>query len=143
MKSHQKAQCVYGKPSGRAFPDGNIFSLSYHLSLFGIGLPLFLCIAEGLALKTKNPTWLLLAAFMLTSWGVAQYPYIIPPALTIEQAANAPQVIETLLIVMGIGMLIVVPALLCLFVVFKWSPATVIAGSPTQEGQSGRADAAE
>lgn len=38
-------------------------SLSFHIifSLFGIGLPLFLCIAEGLALKTKNPTWLLLA----------------------------------------------------------------------------------
>lgn len=38
-------------------------SLAFHImfSLFGIGLPLFLCLAEGLALKTKNPTWLLLA----------------------------------------------------------------------------------
>ena len=38
-------------------------SLAFHIifSLFGVGLPLFLCIAEGLALKTKNPTWLLLA----------------------------------------------------------------------------------
>ncbi len=77
---------------------------------------------------------ILQTAFMLTSWGVAQYPYIIPPAPTIEQAANAPQVIETLLIVMGIGMLIVVPAILYLFMVFKWSPAAVIAGSRPQEG---------
>lgn len=38
-------------------------SLAFHIvfSLFGVGLPLFLCIAEGLALKTRNPVWLLLA----------------------------------------------------------------------------------
>ena len=38
-------------------------SLAFHImfSLFGVGLPLFLCIAEGLALRTKDPTWLLLA----------------------------------------------------------------------------------
>ncbi len=38
-------------------------SLAFHIifSVFGIGLPLFLCIAEGLGLKTKDPTWLLLA----------------------------------------------------------------------------------
>jgi len=38
-------------------------SLAFHIifSLFGVGLPLFLCLAEGLALKTKDPTWLLLA----------------------------------------------------------------------------------
>lgn len=63
-------------------------------------------------------------ALMLISWGVSQYPYLIPPSLTIEQAANAPQVILTLLIVMCIGMLIVIPALLFLFTVFKWTPST-------------------
>lgn len=38
-------------------------SLAFHItfSLFGIGLPFLLCIAEGLGLKTGNPTWLLLA----------------------------------------------------------------------------------
>ncbi|HZR40505.1 MAG TPA: cytochrome ubiquinol oxidase subunit I [Ktedonobacteraceae bacterium] len=37
-------------------------SLAFHIAitLFGVGLPFFLCITEGLALKTKNPTWLLL-----------------------------------------------------------------------------------
>lgn len=75
--------------------------------------------------------------FMLISWGVAQYPYIIPPKLTIEQVANAPQVIEILLIMMGIGMVIVMPSLLFLFIVFKWSPAAVISGVRTQEGQKG------
>lgn len=37
-------------------------SLAFHIifSVLGVGLPLLLCIAEGLALKTKNPTWMLL-----------------------------------------------------------------------------------
>ncbi len=73
---------------------------------------------------------------MLFSWGIAQYPYILPPTLTIEQAANAPQVVTTLLIVMIIGMLIVIPSLLFLFRVFKWSPAAVISGSRAQEKES-------
>lgn len=72
-------------------------------------------------------------ALMLFSWGIAQYPYILPPSLTIEQAANAPQVVATLLVVMIIGMLIVIPSLLFLFRVFKWSPAAVISGSRAQE----------
>ncbi len=37
-------------------------SLAFHIifSALGVGLPLLLCIAEGLALKTKNPIWMLL-----------------------------------------------------------------------------------
>jgi len=61
-------------------------------------------------------------ALMLITWGVSQYPYIIPPQLTIEQAANDPQVITILLIVMVIGMVILLPALLFLFIIFKWTP---------------------
>lgn len=38
-------------------------SLAFHIifSALGVGMPLLLCIAEGLALKTKNPVWLRLA----------------------------------------------------------------------------------
>ncbi|GHO45232.1 cytochrome ubiquinol oxidase subunit I [Ktedonospora formicarum] len=37
-------------------------SLAFHIifSVLGVGLPLLLCISEGLALKTKNPTYMLL-----------------------------------------------------------------------------------
>jgi cytochrome d ubiquinol oxidase subunit I len=37
-------------------------SLAFHIifSALGVGLPLLFCIAEGLALKTKNPTWMML-----------------------------------------------------------------------------------
>lgn len=37
-------------------------SLAFHIvfSALGVGLPLLLCIAEGLALKTKKPVWMML-----------------------------------------------------------------------------------
>src|SRR5690348_14326104 len=37
-------------------------SLAFHIvfSALGVGIPLLLCIAEGLALRTKNPTWMML-----------------------------------------------------------------------------------
>src|SRR5579859_525407 len=37
-------------------------SLAFHIvfSALGVGLPLLLCVAEGLALKTKNPVWMML-----------------------------------------------------------------------------------
>ncbi len=61
-------------------------------------------------------------ALLLISWGVSQYPYLIPPNLTIEQAANTPEMITTLLVAMLIGMAVVLPALFYLLRVFKWTP---------------------
>ena len=58
-------------------------------------------------------------AFLLGSWGLSQYPYIIPPHVTIENAANDPNVIVILLISIGIGMVLILPALYYLFSVFK------------------------
>ncbi|GAC1387503.1 MAG: cytochrome d ubiquinol oxidase subunit II [Ktedonobacteraceae bacterium] len=59
------------------------------------------------------------AAFMLGSWGLSQIPYIIPPHVTIDNAANDPNVILILLLCTVIGMLIVLPSLYYLFSVFK------------------------
>lgn len=62
-------------------------------------------------------------ALLLICWGVSQYPYLIPPRLTIEQAASTPAMVSTLLVVMLAGMAIVLPALVYLFKVFRWTPA--------------------
>lgn len=58
-------------------------------------------------------------AFLLGSWGLSQYPYIIPPHVTIANSANDPNVILTLLIAIAIGMAILLPSLYYLFSVFK------------------------
>lgn len=60
-----------------------------------------------------------LAAVMLAGWGLAQFPNLVVPDLTIDNTAAAPYVLKLLLIVLlGAGVLLV-PALIYLFVVFK------------------------
>jgi len=58
-------------------------------------------------------------AFVLGSWGLSQYPYLIPPHVTIANSANDPSVILALLISIAVGMAILLPSLYYLFSVFK------------------------
>lgn len=76
-------------------------------------------------------------ALMLISWGVSQYPYIIPPVLTIQQAANASTVTTIILAVMIVGMLLVLPALFYLFKIFKWTPAVSEQQAPVHQRNQG------
>ena len=81
-------------------------------------------VAAAAALWFRRYTWarvLIVAevAFLLLSWGVSQYPYIIPPDVT---AANASSPLETqqfLLVGIIIALIIVLPSLWFLFYVFK------------------------
>ncbi len=58
-------------------------------------------------------------AFLFGTWGLSQYPYIIPRQYTISNSANSPTVIIILLIAIVIGMAILLPSLYYLFSVFK------------------------
>ena len=58
-------------------------------------------------------------AFLLGSWGLSQYPYLIPPRVTIANAANDPSVITALVICIAVGMALILPSLYYLFSVFK------------------------
>jgi cytochrome d ubiquinol oxidase subunit II len=62
-------------------------------------------------------------AFLLGSWGVSQLPYIIPPSVTIEEAAGAPSTLLLLLIGIIVGMLLVIPSIYFLFYIFKFQGA--------------------
>lgn len=74
------------------------------------------------------------AAFMLGSWGLSQYPYIIPPNVTIASSANDPNVILALLIAIAIGMAILLPSLYYLFSVFKLAePVPAVVKEEEQE----------
>ncbi len=62
-------------------------------------------------------------SLILWGWALAQYPYLIPPDLTIRAAA-APRITLVLsLWVLGLGALVLFPSLIYLFRVFKRSPA--------------------
>ena len=58
-------------------------------------------------------------AGLLGSWGISQLPYLIPPSVTVDSAANSPAVLQVLLIGTIIGMVLLLPSLYYLFSVFK------------------------
>jgi cytochrome bd ubiquinol oxidase subunit II len=58
-------------------------------------------------------------ALVLWAWAVAQWPYLVPPDVTIESAAAPDSTLGAWLVVVGCGMLLLIPSLAILFAVFK------------------------
>ena len=48
---------------------------------------------------------------MIWGWGVAQYPYLLPETLTIEAGAAASETLTAVLIVFGVAVVVVLPAI--------------------------------
>ncbi len=80
---------------------------------------------------------ILATAFQLGSWGLSQYPYIIPPHVTIDSAANDPNVVLALVISIAVGMALLLPSLYYLFSVFKFSYS--VPGTTRTENQQEKA----
>jgi cytochrome bd ubiquinol oxidase subunit II len=58
-------------------------------------------------------------AFIFASWGLSQFPYLIPVTVTINNAASPPSTLLALLIGTSIGMALLLPSLWLLFHVFR------------------------
>jgi cytochrome d ubiquinol oxidase subunit II len=58
-------------------------------------------------------------AAVIWGWGVAQYPAIIPPALTIAAARGPDTVLRAMLWSIVAGTVLLLPSLVYLFVLFK------------------------
>jgi cytochrome bd ubiquinol oxidase subunit II len=52
---------------------------------------------------------------VIWGWGVAQYPYLLPQTLTIDEGAASSETLTSLLVVFGVALLVVVPALALLY----------------------------
>jgi len=52
---------------------------------------------------------------VIWGWGVAQHPYLLPQTLTIDEGAGASETLTAVLVVFGIAVVIVLPALALLF----------------------------
>jgi cytochrome d ubiquinol oxidase subunit II len=99
--------------------------------MLGHGIPLIV-ITMLVGLATAGALWLkryalaralvvVETAFILSTWGLSQYPFLIPPSITIDSGANEPNVIRDLLIAFAVGAVILLPSLYYLFSVFKLS----------------------
>lgn len=64
---------------------------------------------------------------ILAGWGVASFPYLIYPSVTIAGAASAPQVQLAILVGAALGAVILVPSLWLLFSLFKGKMPGMIA----------------
>jgi cytochrome bd-type quinol oxidase subunit 2 len=75
----------------------------------------------------------LAVAAILVGWAAAQYPYVLPPALTIEEAARGRGTLVAMLVSLVLGSLVLVPALYYLYALFQRGQPTAAsegAGSP-------------
>ena len=72
---------------------------------------------------------------ILVGWAVAQYPYLLLPEVTIEEAAGGRATLVAMLVALVGGSLILVPALVYLFVLFQRSQpdmSSTPAGPPSR-----------
>ena len=61
---------------------------------------------------------------VLWGWAAAQYPDLLTGELTIAEAAAAPVTLQAVLVSLGVGAVLVIPALVALFAVFQRESAT-------------------
>jgi cytochrome d ubiquinol oxidase subunit II len=103
--------------------------------LLGRGLPLIIVSAVG-GLASFVLLWqrrylparitaAIAVAGLLWGWAVGQYPLILPPDITIEQAAADPSVLRAVLISTVIGAVLLIPSLLWMFSLFQRSATPV------------------
>jgi cytochrome d ubiquinol oxidase subunit II len=103
------------------------------------GLPFVLvsgaCGAAALVLLLRHaqrgvrPLAVCAAVAVIWGWGAAQYPYLLPETLTIEDGAGASTTLTAVLVVFGVALVIVVPALVLLYTLDQRSLLEEEAGS--------------
>jgi cytochrome d ubiquinol oxidase subunit II len=97
--------------------------------LFGRALPVIvISVLAGIAsivllvrrrYAAARVTSAIAVATILIGWAVAQYPYILLPRLTIDQAAAGEATLVAMLVSLVIGSLLLVPALVYLYRLFQ------------------------
>jgi cytochrome bd-type quinol oxidase subunit 2 len=97
--------------------------------LTGQGLPvILLSVVAGIAaivlLVLRRYAWARISssiavAAILIGWATAQFPYVLPPELTIEEAARGRATLIAMLVSLVIGSVILVPALYYLYWLFQ------------------------
>ena len=70
-------------------------------------------------------------SLIVWGWALAQYPYLVPPDLTVSGAASPPVTLRLVLAALGVGVLVLVPSLIYLFRVFKAAPSHSVRRLPT------------
>jgi cytochrome d ubiquinol oxidase subunit II len=70
-------------------------------------------------------------ALIVSGWGVAQYPYLVRPELTIVNSAAPSNILSDLEIAVAVGAVVLIPSLILLLLVFKTHRKSVSAVGDT------------
>jgi cytochrome bd ubiquinol oxidase subunit II len=81
--------------------------------VFGLGALVLLWRGERRGLR---PLAVAAVVAVIWGWGVAQYPYLLPTTLTISAGAAVSETLTAVLVVFGVAVVVVLPALGLLFV---------------------------
>ena len=80
----------------------------------------------------------LAVAAILVGWAAAQYPYVLPPTLTIEEAARGRATLVAMLVSLVVGSLLLVPSLYYLYSLFqRGEPTRTSEGAASPHRPSG------
>ncbi|GKS58074.1 cytochrome D ubiquinol oxidase subunit II [Nitrospira sp.] len=89
------------------------------LAVAGVGGAAGLCALWMRAYRTARACTVVQVTVIVFGWAASQYPYLVPPSLTIGQAAAPDTVLELLLWCLAAGALLLFPSLYVLYRVFK------------------------
>jgi cytochrome d ubiquinol oxidase subunit II len=70
-------------------------------------------------------------ALIVAGWGVAQYPYLVRPQLTIANSAAPSNIVSDLVVAVAVGAVILIPSLILLLLVFKTHRESISADANT------------
>ena len=103
---HYDARYIYDRLTNEALP------LVWSSHLRGLGA---LALLYRRRTRGTRPLAVGAVVAVLWGWGVAQFPYLLPESLTISQGAAPSDTLTRVLIVFGIAVVLVLPALALLY----------------------------
>jgi cytochrome bd ubiquinol oxidase subunit II len=106
---------LYAGLTGRALP---VVVLSVVAGLTALGL-----LVTGRFVAARAASGLAVTA-ILVGWAAAQYPYVLVPEVTIEEAARGRATLVAMLVALVVGATVLLPALTYLYVLFQRAPGT-------------------
>jgi cytochrome bd ubiquinol oxidase subunit II len=115
--------------TGRALP------LVVVSALFGAA-SLFLLVRRRLV--AVRVTAALAVVAIIWGWAAAQYPYLLDPGLTIDQAAASRTVMQAVLVSLAVGSLLLIPSMTLLFVMFQREHTQELAAGHAHQGLTDR-----
>jgi len=104
---------------------GNLISSTWGVTII-LGTILFTFAAVWF-LYTRRYWWARTCAIVqvtlsIWAWGIAQFPYLVPPHLTIYNSASPTITLQFMLLALFVGALLLFPSLYYLFRIFKGGP---------------------